>query len=97
MWFVGTHANSIIVLGENISLILTVDPLNIKNIPDVKFLGPAKLSENFRTTVNDNLEHWDKNNDILIEILRLIGMYGNSFSLSSLSYFFHFIFLAYAR
>lgn len=54
-------------------MILTVDPLNVTHIPDIKFLGPEKLAENFRVTVNEKLENWDEENDLLVEILHLIG------------------------
>lgn len=54
-------------------MILTLDPLNVTHIPDIKFLGPEKMAEIFRNTVNGNLENWDSRNDIIVEILHLIG------------------------
>lgn len=56
-------------------MILTVDPLNVTHLPDIKFLGPEKFAENFRKTVNENLENWDSRNDLIVEILHLIGKF----------------------
>nr|XP_023015192.1 E3 ubiquitin-protein ligase FANCL-like [Leptinotarsa decemlineata]XP_023015193.1 E3 ubiquitin-protein ligase FANCL-like [Leptinotarsa decemlineata]XP_023015194.1 E3 ubiquitin-protein ligase FANCL-like [Leptinotarsa decemlineata]XP_023015195.1 E3 ubiquitin-protein ligase FANCL-like [Leptinotarsa decemlineata]XP_023015196.1 E3 ubiquitin-protein ligase FANCL-like [Leptinotarsa decemlineata]XP_023015197.1 E3 ubiquitin-protein ligase FANCL-like [Leptinotarsa decemlineata]XP_023015198.1 E3 ubiqu len=61
-------------IGENISMILTVDPLNVSRIPEIKFLGPEPLVEAYRTTINGNLKKWDQNNDTFSEILHLIGI-----------------------
>lgn len=52
-----------------------MDPLNVSHLPNLKFLGPEKQSDSFRKTVNENLINWDSNNDILVEILELIGMF----------------------
>ncbi|KAJ8953718.1 hypothetical protein NQ314_007328 [Rhamnusium bicolor] len=47
---------------------------NVSRIPDIKFLGPERLVEEYRTTVNENLENWDSQGSICLEILKLLGM-----------------------
>ncbi|CAH1118657.1 unnamed protein product [Phaedon cochleariae] len=63
-----------ILIGENLSLIVTVDPFNVTRIPEIKFLGPQRQVEALRTKMNNNLEKWDQTNDTFTEILLLLGM-----------------------
>lgn len=61
-------------IGDDVSMILTIDPCNIAQIPEIKFLGPGSITESYRMTMNENLEKWDPQNDIVFEILQLIGL-----------------------
>lgn len=54
-------------------MIITIDPFNVSLIPEIKFLGPEKLSESYRMTVNSNLALWNPANNTISEILQLIG------------------------
>ncbi|KAJ8984147.1 hypothetical protein NQ317_017798 [Molorchus minor] len=69
------HTHRRIGLGDNISVIIKIDPYNIANVPDMKFLGPERLIEQYRTIVNENLEKWmEEDDDVFSEILKLLGM-----------------------
>lgn len=60
--------------GDSTSVIVTFDPFNVKNVPDLKFLGPERHLEKFRENLVDNLEKWDRDGDVLREFLKLLGM-----------------------
>ncbi|XP_072381836.1 E3 ubiquitin-protein ligase FANCL [Diabrotica undecimpunctata] len=61
-------------LGETLSVIITVDPFSLGRMPTIIFLGPERMVETYRMTMNNNLENWDTNNCIFSEILKLIGL-----------------------
>jgi len=61
-------------LGENISMIITVDAYNIFLRPDIKFLGPDRLTEPYSTRLNENLDSWVCQNDIFQGVLDLLGL-----------------------
>lgn len=63
------------VTGENLSLIITVDPFKICQLPEIKFLGPEKSVEIYRDSLNRNLENWDPQGDIFSGILQSLGMH----------------------
>lgn len=63
-----------IFLGENISTVITVDPYNIFMRPDIKFLGPDRLTEPFSTRLNENLGNWVCQNDIFQGVLDMLGL-----------------------
>lgn len=61
-------------LGDTLSLIITIDPFSLGKMPNIIFLGPERMVEFYRSTMNQNLENWDPTNGIYIEILKLIGL-----------------------
>ncbi|KAH1011471.1 hypothetical protein HUJ04_000836 [Dendroctonus ponderosae] len=61
-------------LGENISTIITVDPFNIYERPDIKFLGPDRLIESFSSSLNENIGKWVYQENIFQGILDLLGL-----------------------
>ncbi|XP_057669688.1 E3 ubiquitin-protein ligase FANCL isoform X1 [Diorhabda carinulata] len=61
-------------LDETVSIIITVDPFCLCALPNIVFLGPERIVEAYRSTMNNNLENWDPTNYIFSEILKLIGL-----------------------
>lgn len=61
------------ILGENISTIITVDPFNVYERPDIKFLGPDRLIESYSSSLNENIGKWAYQENILQGILDLLG------------------------
>lgn len=53
---------------------VTVDPYNVNQRPDLKFLGPERIVDLYRSRLNDNLESWDYNNDPFQQLLHLLGL-----------------------
>lgn len=60
--------------GENLSVIVTFDPINVGNAPDLKFLGSDRYLERFRGKLVENLTKWDRNGDVVKEFLKLLGL-----------------------
>lgn len=44
-----------LVLDDNISVLLTLNPLDVTSCPDIKFLGSESAVLPLRTTVEENL------------------------------------------
>ncbi|XP_066257766.1 E3 ubiquitin-protein ligase FANCL-like isoform X2 [Euwallacea similis] len=61
-------------LGENISVIITVDPFNMFQRPDIRFLGPEKSIEPYNTNFNNNFANWGLTENIFQAILDLLGI-----------------------
>ncbi|XP_066148809.1 E3 ubiquitin-protein ligase FANCL-like isoform X1 [Euwallacea fornicatus] len=61
-------------LGENISVIITVDPFNIFQRPDIRFLGPEKSVEPYNTNFNNNFGNWALTENIFQAVLDLLGI-----------------------
>lgn len=60
-------------LGDDISVVLKLDPCKVNELPDLKFLGPPKESEAFNKKVAANLNNWDTDGDVVEEFLKLLG------------------------
>nr|CAI5824344.1 unnamed protein product [Callosobruchus analis] len=61
-------------LDGNLSMIITVNPFRMSHLPEIKFLGPDRLTEPYYSNINHNILEWDANEDIFMEILKLIGL-----------------------
>ncbi|CAG9767716.1 unnamed protein product [Ceutorhynchus assimilis] len=61
-------------LGENISTIITIDPYNVFQRPNFKFLGPEYLVESYSNHLNNNLGNWVCQENIFQGILDLLGL-----------------------
>lgn len=62
-----------IIAGENISTIIKVDPFNIYERPEIKFLGPERATEQYNTHLNDNLANWQPQENTFQALLELLG------------------------
>nr|CAH7766863.1 unnamed protein product [Callosobruchus chinensis] len=63
-------------LDDNLSMIITINPFRMSELPEIKFLGPDRLTEPYYSNINHNILEWDANEDIFMEILKLIGLEG---------------------
>ncbi|XP_060532624.1 E3 ubiquitin-protein ligase FANCL [Cylas formicarius] len=64
-------------LGENVSVQITTDPYNVFLRPDVRFLGPDRLVDPYRATLNDRLgdgEGWTCRDGVFRGLLDLLGL-----------------------
>lgn len=61
-------------LDETLSIIIKVDPFRLDALPNIIFLGPERIVESYRSTMNKNFENWDPTNYIFSEIKKLIGL-----------------------
>lgn len=60
-------------------MIIKFNPWNKGDVPEIKFLGPERQVQVFRNKISNNLTGWDSNNDIIDEILKLLGKIINIF------------------
>lgn len=72
-------SHNFLILGPNISIQLTFDPWDIKNIPKIQFMGTEAVVAPIRDSYINNLENWDPDYDIAQNILRLLGKYLSTF------------------
>ncbi|CAH1963537.1 unnamed protein product [Acanthoscelides obtectus] len=61
-------------LDDNLSMIVTINPFRMCQIPEIKFLGPDSLTESYYSNINNTILEWDANGNIFIEIMKLIGL-----------------------
>ncbi|RZC36407.1 E3 ubiquitin-protein ligase FANCL-like, partial [Asbolus verrucosus] len=59
-------------LGQNLSVVIMVDPLNINVRPDLKFLGPERLILEYREKLNKKLNDWNENTNMLQGLLDIL-------------------------
>lgn len=55
------------------SFVIRVNPHNVKAVPNIKFLGPERLIEMYRTRLVENWSNWNTDGDIVTELLKLLG------------------------
>ncbi|XP_044739066.1 E3 ubiquitin-protein ligase FANCL [Chrysoperla carnea] len=63
-----------IMIGHNVSIQITFDPLNILNLPQIQFMGSENGVAPFRESFINNLDNWDPEYDVVQNILRLIDL-----------------------
>ncbi|VEN48379.1 unnamed protein product [Callosobruchus maculatus] len=61
-------------LDDNLSMIITINPFRMCQLPEIKFLGPDRLTESYYSNINRNILEWNANEDVFMEILKLIGL-----------------------
>lgn len=54
-------------------MIIIFDLNNINNPPNLKFLRAERLLDEYRGNLVENLAKWDCNNDVINEVLKLLG------------------------
>lgn len=59
--------------GENFSVIITINPMDVSRLPEITFLGPERLVEEYRNTLNSNITEWEPKNGMFSETLKLLG------------------------
>lgn len=52
---------------------ITFNPVDIRDLPQIKFLGPHNIVKKYNEIVNRNFLNWNPNEDILSELLKLLG------------------------
>ncbi|CAH1792405.1 unnamed protein product [Owenia fusiformis] len=62
-----------IACGNNASLSLTVDPLHPRLLPECRFLGPDHVIQEFRDSMNSNLDQWNPDTSLLENLQTLLG------------------------
>ncbi|XP_054259019.1 E3 ubiquitin-protein ligase FANCL isoform X3 [Macrosteles quadrilineatus] len=69
-----THCR--IVVGENVSMLVTLNPQDTSSCPDLKFLGPDNLVTLFINSVENNLKTkgWDEDAGVCTNLLRILGL-----------------------
>ncbi|XP_075221843.1 uncharacterized protein LOC142324763 isoform X2 [Lycorma delicatula] len=64
-----------IVIGENASVLVSINPAEVSSFPEIKFLGADKAVAPFRKTLEDNLQlfGWDINRSLVDNLLTILG------------------------
>ncbi|XP_046384217.1 E3 ubiquitin-protein ligase FANCL [Ischnura elegans] len=64
-----------IIIGTNVSLYLSIDPLDPHKRPDITFIGSERTVMPFRNSLQENLEQWDSIGvNIVSSLTRLLGL-----------------------
>uniref|UniRef100_A0A1B6EBK9 RING-type domain-containing protein n=1 Tax=Clastoptera arizonana TaxID=38151 RepID=A0A1B6EBK9_9HEMI len=65
-----------IVINDNISILVTLNPLDLTTCPDIKFLGSDSSVLPLRTTVEENLKEygWDEELSLYSNLLVILGL-----------------------
>ncbi|XP_044753818.1 E3 ubiquitin-protein ligase FANCL [Coccinella septempunctata] len=61
-----------ILLDSSVSVIITVDPCNMKCCPNFAFIGPEDLVNQYRCRLEKNLENWNDQNYLYEQILLVL-------------------------
>ncbi|CAH1380024.1 unnamed protein product [Tenebrio molitor] len=59
-------------LDHNLSLMVVVDPMNVRARPELKFLGPERLVQEYYQKWSEKLGDWDENVDLLQGLLNFL-------------------------
>lgn len=62
-----------IVLDRNLSMVITFNPNDIRHLPQIKFLGPHNAVKKYNEVVSRNFLNWNPNEDVLSELVKLLG------------------------
>ncbi|KAL1501478.1 hypothetical protein ABEB36_006792 [Hypothenemus hampei] len=62
-----------IYISDTISVLVVINPLDVYERPEIKFLGPPGQVEKHNSLLNENLAKWSCSKNILESILNLIG------------------------
>ncbi|CAG9861621.1 unnamed protein product [Phyllotreta striolata] len=60
-------------LGDSSSIVITVDPFKLSEVPVITFLGPEGLTDIY-VSMNRNVHNWSPTNDLYHEILKFIEL-----------------------
>jgi hypothetical protein len=52
---------------------VVVDPMNVRARPELKFLGPERLVQEYYQKWSEKLGDWDENVDLLQGLLNFLG------------------------
>ncbi|XP_018562738.1 E3 ubiquitin-protein ligase FANCL [Anoplophora glabripennis] len=61
-------------IRENFSVIITLNPVDVSRLPEIKLLGPERLVEEYRSNLNSNISEWEPKNGVFSETLKLLGL-----------------------
>lgn len=56
------------------SMLVTIDPFNVRARPELKFLGPEHLVLHYRQKLNQSLLTWDETTHLLEGIMNILGL-----------------------
>ncbi|EFA05477.1 E3 ubiquitin-protein ligase FANCL-like Protein [Tribolium castaneum] len=68
------HCHRRIWLDQNLSVIVTIDPLNVRARPELRFFGPERLVHQHLDELNEKLEEWNDRGDFLEELLKILSL-----------------------
>lgn len=64
-----------VLIEKNFSVILTfLDPCNVNSCPNLAFVGPDRLVNEFQHKIKENLENWDNQGYLYEQLLLLLGI-----------------------
>ncbi|KAK4877788.1 hypothetical protein RN001_010294 [Aquatica leii] len=63
-----------IAIDHNVSLIVTVNPWMCNDIPQLQFMGPERLVDDYHFRISSNLSNWDLQGNIIDELVKLLEM-----------------------
>ncbi|KAJ9578259.1 hypothetical protein L9F63_005529, partial [Diploptera punctata] len=63
-----------IMIGNNVSVQITVDPLNASERPDIKFLGSERAIMPFQESLAENFEKWNGEKDFVQNLKFVLGL-----------------------
>ncbi|XP_044260130.1 E3 ubiquitin-protein ligase FANCL [Tribolium madens] len=61
-------------LDQNLSVIVTIDPLNVKARPELKFLGPERRVSQCLEKLSRKLDEWDDSGDFFEQLLKILDL-----------------------
>ncbi|GJQ85904.1 hypothetical protein Trydic_g21759 [Trypoxylus dichotomus] len=61
-----------IMLDMNLSIVITFNPSGMRDLPQIKFLGPHSAVKKYKEIVSRNFLNWNPNEDIFNELLKLL-------------------------
>uniref|UniRef100_A0A1B6LX46 RING-type domain-containing protein n=1 Tax=Graphocephala atropunctata TaxID=36148 RepID=A0A1B6LX46_9HEMI len=69
-----THCR--IIIGENVSMLVTLNPQDVNTCPDIKFLGPENATIQFINSMEKKLKTvgWNEDMSVLENLVSLLGL-----------------------
>uniref|UniRef100_A0A1B6G736 RING-type domain-containing protein n=1 Tax=Cuerna arida TaxID=1464854 RepID=A0A1B6G736_9HEMI len=69
-----THCR--IIIGENVSMLVTLNPQDVKTCPDIKFLGPENSTIPYINSMENKLKAvgWNEDVSVVENLLSLLGL-----------------------
>ena len=63
-----------IVVKEDVSLIVTLDPSQPTTLPRCRFLGSAKSIQTFQNQLDEKVDEWDASSGIVENLCSILGL-----------------------